>query len=286
MTRFLSSRTALVLGCLSGLLFAATPAFAQYSDPIPADPAAPLDDITTRSVLKEHKVLKYAPIREADILWEKRLWRVIDTREKMNLPFIAPESSLFTALSDAIGNGDLTAYADDGFSMPMKKDDAMHLLSRTDTVIVRNMETEQDEVKVVTNSINWEDVKRFRIKESWYFDTNTGTLRVRILGIAPLLNVNDESDNFRYEQPLFWIHYPTARPLLASHKAIMHGGNYASTMSWEDLFEMRYFASHILKENNLQDLRLQDYLAGEDLLLASERIEDDLFNREHDLWSW
>jgi hypothetical protein len=73
---------------------------------------------------------------------------------------------------------------------------------------------------------------------------------------------------------------------LAQHKAVTHAGNYAATTTWEDLLEMRQFASTITKENNVRDLRLEDSYAGTDLLLHAERIEDAIFNQEHDLWSW
>ncbi|WP_367177076.1 hypothetical protein [uncultured Eudoraea sp.] len=46
-----------------------------------------LDGIVDRSELNTNKALPYPPVRAADILWEKRIWRVIDTREKINLPF-------------------------------------------------------------------------------------------------------------------------------------------------------------------------------------------------------
>jgi len=54
-----------------------------------------LDDIVKRTTLKERKVLAHAPIREADIMWEKRIWRVIDTREKMNQAFVYPDAPFF-----------------------------------------------------------------------------------------------------------------------------------------------------------------------------------------------
>ncbi len=283
----LSLRAARLLGCLGGALLATQLAFAQRTD-LPDAPSPPLDDITERTVIAEHHPLKYQKIREADILWETRLWRIIDTREKMNLPFVAPESPLFSILSEAALNGDLTVYSteNDHFSKPLSEKELQNILFKTDTISTWNMDQDQEEIRVVQSDLNWEDVKRFRLKESWFFDANTGTLRVRILGIAPLIDVRDENGDFRYEKPLFWVHYPSARPLLAGRKAVTHGGNYASTTTWEDLFEMRYFASSIIKENNIQDRRLQDYLAGADLLMQSDKIEDELFNREHDLWSW
>ena len=44
----------------------------------------PLDDIVERTINVEKRVLKYDNPREADLMWEKRVWRVIDLREKMN----------------------------------------------------------------------------------------------------------------------------------------------------------------------------------------------------------
>lgn len=288
MTTLLSTRAARLSGCLGGALLAATLACAQVTDPLPEASDFPLDDITERAVVSEHRPLKYQPIREADILWEKRLWRIIDTREKVNLPFVAPESPLFSIFSEAALSGDLTVYSteNDRFTKPLSTGDLRGLLFKRDTIVVFEQETYNENTQIVENEINWEDVRRFRVKESWFFDAKTSTLRVRILGIAPLVDVRDSEGNFRYEKPLFWVHYPSARPLLAGRKVITHGGNTSATTTWEDLFEMRYFASTIMKENNIQDLRLQDYLAGADLLLHADQIEDELFNREHDLWSF
>jgi hypothetical protein len=57
-------------------------------------------------------------------------------------------------------------------------------------------------------------------------------------------------------------------------------------MSWEDIMEMRYFSSYIYKESNVYDRRLQDYLSGVDLLLEADKIKNEIFSFEHDLWSF
>lgn len=287
MTKLLSNRAARLMGCLGGaMLLSLNFAFAQ--DPEPVESPQPLDDITEREVVLDHAVLAYQPIREADILWEKRIWRVVDVREKMNLPFSAPESPLFKILSDAALAGDLSVYStqDDKFSKRLSADQIRATLFHRDTAIIFDPVTYVETIKVVENETNWEDVKRFRIKESWFFDTKTSTLRHRILGIAPIIEERDEEGNFRFEKPLFWVYYPAARPLLARHKAVTHGENYSATTTWEDLFEKRYFASYITKENNVRDLRLQDMYTGLDLLLESDKIKNELFNREHDMWAY
>ena len=287
MTNLLSNRAARLMGCLGGaMLLSINFAFAQ--DPEPVEMSPPLDDITDREVVADRVTLAYQPIREADILWEKRIWRVIDVREKMNLTFSAPESPLFKVLTDAALAGEISVYSteDDKFSKRLSPTDVRGMLFLSDTHVVFEPETYSETVKIVENEINWENVKRFRIKESWFFDTKTSTLRHRILGIAPIIEVRDEEGNFRFERPLFWVYYPAARTLLSKHKAITHGENWSATTTWEDIFEKRYFASYITKENNVQDLRLQDMYSGLDLLMQSDKIKNELFSREHDMWSY
>ncbi len=247
-----------------------------------------LDDFTERSVVAERQVLAYPPVREADILWERRIWRIVDVREKLNLPFIAPEAPLFKILANAVESGELIAYSaeDDRFTTAMTPEDVSTTLNKTDTILITDILTGDEKVQVVVNNYNWEDVKRFRLKEAWYFDARTSTLKVRILGIAPLLDVKDENGEFRFEQPLFWIHYPSARTVLAQHKVALHGGNLAATATWEDIMETRRFASAITKENNVRDNRLSDMYTGRDLLMQSDRIKNELFNFEQDLWSY
>ena len=49
-----------------------------------------VDDIVKKRLIVENRVLPYEPVREADIAWQKTIYRIIDTREKMNLPFRYP----------------------------------------------------------------------------------------------------------------------------------------------------------------------------------------------------
>lgn len=254
-----------------------------------SDPGAnqPLDDIVEKRTTVEKRVLPYDHVREADIFWEKRIWRVIDIREKMNLPFAYPERPFFSILMDAAISGEITVYntEDDKFTNPLTPSEVAQIGASVDTVITFDPETYEEQIQVVRNDLNPEDVKRFRIKEVWFFDEETSTMQVRILGIAPLLDVLDDQGNFRYEKPMFWVYYPEAREILAKER-VFNIGNDASPMTWEDLMEIRYFSSYIYKESNVRDRRLQDYLSGVDLLLEADKIKQDIFNFEHDLWSY
>ena len=251
---------------------------------------APIDDVVKKEVMGERRVLPYQPIRESDIFWEKRIWRVIDVREKMNLPFAFPEDPFFKILSEAATKGDLPVYStdEDGakFKKRMSTDDVLSMLSKTDTVVTFDPETYEEKIQIVNNDINWEDVKRFRLKEVWFFDKETSQMQVRILGIAPMIDVKDNEGNFRFEKPMFWVYYPQARELFARHRVFTMGGNTNATISWEDVFEMRYFASFIYRESNVYDRKIEEYLTGTDVLMESEKIKSDIFNWEHDLWQY
>lgn len=247
----------------------------------------PANDIVERKLVQEKPTLPYAPIREADILWEKRIWRVIDTREKMNLAFRYPEKPFFSILHDAIKAEEISAYSveKDDFTILLEDEDLESMLFRCDTLEYIDPETYEPILQVVCDEPNMDDIKRFRVQELWYFDNRTSTLKVRILGIAPLKEEYDDNGNFRFERPLFWVSFAECRALLAK-ETVFNNQNDKGLMTWEDLFETRQFASYIYKASNIHDRRLQDYLSGPDLLLEADKIKMEIFNWEHDLWSY
>ncbi len=284
----------LLMLSLLGVFFFSNQAFAQVpedirteSSELEPDEDRPLDGIVEKNLVEDRMVLKYQPLREADVFWEKRIWRVIDVREKMNLPFAYPERPFFSILMEAAMEGDITVYSvdDDKFSYKLEPDEVASMGATVDTVITFDPETYEENVQVVRNELNPEDVKRFRVKEVWFFDEEISALQVRILGIAPLIDVKDDNGNFRYEKPMFWVYYPDCRETLAREQ-VFNVGNDAAPMTWEDLLEMRFFASYIFKESNVYDRRLEHYLSGVDILLEAEKIKNELFNFEHDLWSY
>ena len=246
-----------------------------------------LDDVVDKTLMDERRILKYDNVREGDLFWQKRIWRVIDLSEKMNLPFTYPEEPFIQILLEAAKSGEATVYStiDDKFTSPFSADDVKTMGSSVDTIITFNPDTYEEEIQIVTNDLNPEDIKRYRIKEDWFFDSESSTLQVRILGIAPLKEVYDDNDNFLYEQPLFWAYYPYMRDLLA-RKETFNPFNDAIRMSWEDIFEMRYFSSYISKESNVYDRRIKDYKSGLDILVEADNIKEEILNFEHDLWTY
>jgi len=251
-----------------------------------------VDDIVSKRLVVENTVLPYEPIREADIAWQKKIWRVLDTREKMNLPFRYPEKPLFNVFREMIENGDITVFEDEKFTTALTPEEVEKSLNRVDTSVIFDYDTYEEKVQVVKSEISWEDINRFRVKEIWFFDEESSRLRVRILGIAPERDVyDDETQEFKYSLPLFWIYYPEARNLLSKHR-IFNENNDMAPMTWAALFESRFFSSVIYKSSNVLDLRVKDMFDASkensniDILLESKKIKAELFNFEHDFCTY
>jgi gliding motility associated protien GldN len=250
----------------------------------------PLDGAYTKTLTKEKEPIPYDYIREADVFWAKRIWRVIDTREKMNLPFRYPQLPLIQIIHTAAKNGELTVYDNavpdgDQFKQVLSVDDVKKMGTRTDTVMQVNPVTLEEEQVIQHNELTWDKIVKYRLKEDWIFNQETSTLICRIIGVAPIMEDFDASGNYRGDMTMYWVYYPDLRPVLAKYE-VFNPKNDAVRLSWEDLFEARMFQSYIYKESNVYDRNIQEYATGMDALLESDRVKFEMFAFEHDLWNY
>jgi gliding motility associated protien GldN len=229
-------------------------------------------------------------IRESDVFWKKELWRVIDTREKLNLPFTYPKNPLINILMEAVKSGEVPVFGanDDEFKTPIDPKDALAMTgSSSDTVYVPDaMNPDVLIPTVITKDFNYENVKQFRLKEVWYFNKQTSTLQVTILGIAPIMDDYSEEGVFRGTKALFWVFMPSLRSKLVKTEAFNPFPD-GIRLTWDDIFTQRIFSSVVYKEDNVRDERIKDvYEDPIDQLYESERIKTKIFNFEHDLWEY
>ena len=257
-----------------------------------------LDGIYRPEHTLERKVISYAPLREADIMWLQRVWRRVDLREKINHPMYFPEKpaqgrkSLFDVIKDAILNdGTLTAYDpgalgdDDMFTKRMTTDEVRNLLSSKDTSYTENLMTGEMEPIIVNIDVKSTDVKWYEIKEEWFFDRQRSVMDVRIIGICPMKAKQDEAGDYRGLQPLFWIYYPEARYVFVKSE-VFNRGNDVERRTYEDIFWKRQFGSFIIKTSNVYDLGIWQFKTGLNALIEAEAIKSKITNMEHDLWSY
>ncbi len=251
-----------------------------------------LDGVFVKEHYPTRKVIPYTHLREADVMWSKRIWRKMDLREKINHPLYFPTEkikdrrSLSQVVFDAVNEGSLTAYAptDDEFTTVMTKAQIDGIMSRTDTIYTEDLDNPGNMVmKISKNEINFGDIHEYRIKEDWFFDKQKSILDVRIIGLQPIIAL--EKDGEIRPTPLFWIYYPEARSIFANAE-VFNRANDAERKTLEDIFWKRMFGSYIYKEQNVYERRIADYAQGLDALLEAEKIKDDIFKLEHDLWEY
>jgi len=254
------------------------------------DPANPCGSFAKNHVI-DKKPIDYTYLREADVGWEKRVWRDIDLREKQNLKYYYPveinpcTQSLFQVLTRAILFGEIIAFKDEDFMIPFEKFEIRTLLVKADSIpqYIVDEKGDEREVKVfVADSTSiYGRVLKFRLKEDWFFDKQKSVLEVRIVGLSAFEYIQ-EKEAYR---ELFWVYFPTCRNALARSLAF-NGKNDNEYRSFDELFWKRDFGSVIIKESNVYDRYIAEYMKGIDALTESENIKTDLFNWEHDLWQY
>ena len=262
------------------------------------------NDAIERNLVKERTPLPYEHLREDDAVYREKIWREIDIREKMNLPFrySANEdngnqrfiSILMKAIQDGPDNGGVTVFdaIDDRFTTPMTVSDVAKKMSGG-SVHVPQYDSLGNIIgyKDVTAEVNLDSFYKFRIKEEVIFDKESSRLFWRILGIAPVVNVITSAGVNIGESELFWVYYPDMRPIFAKYE-VYNGKNFGARMSWEELFESRMFYGRIIKStmDNPYDRYLSEYGGLKDSrilqLLEGETIKDKIFNYEQNLWSY
>ena len=251
----------------------------------------PRDGYYTKSDIVNARVTPYPFLREVDVAFQKRVWREIDVREKMNQYLASPKQNLITVLLDAIAAGELTAYDattgrpedvdGDAFSKPLTAAEARNALVPNvaqDTYDANHNKT----TTIVAGVFTPDSILKFRIKEDWIFDKQRSVFEPRIVGIAPMVPIKENHNEF---QPAFWVYFPDARQLLATKEVVSRRSD-ATGLSFDDVFMKRLFTSYIVKESNDRDERIKDYKDGIDKLYEAERIKKELKDWELNLWQY
>ena len=261
------------------------------------------DGATEKNVFNERTPLPYENLRAEDALYSQRVWREIDIREKINMPFRNQSNDdngdqrLVSILVDAVRKGAATAFSadDDRFTTPLDSLSFVKSLGgggACDTLPVYNLQdpTKIDKYVVTCDKLSPDDIVKFRIKEDWVFDREASKLFVRIIGIAPCkTQYGLDKKTERGVTPLFWIYYPDLRPTLAKYEVYNSKNMGMNKMTCEELFESRMFSSYIIKSTLDNPLNKYIRTVIKDPILAlleGENIKNKIFDYEQGLWSY
>jgi len=275
---------------------------------IDADDQSNPNDFYTKVSTTGKKPMPYPPVRESDVIWEKVVWREIDFNERFNQFFYFPtndsvnsqgRTNLVSLILRAVKNGEISnVYDDDDMKAP--KDPAKAISDLAGEPIER----ERPKVDADGQTIFDEDgepemekwlqertfdittATKIRIKERWYIDKQDSRQKVRILGLA-----------FEYDKELasgnnarnwsFWIpmNDMAVRNVLVNADAFDENNDVVEN-SYDDVFIARYFDSYIIRTSNIHNRSISDYLVGEDAILEAQKLEEEIYDIESDMWEY
>ncbi|SDX39501.1 protein involved in gliding motility GldN [Lutibacter oricola] len=252
------------------------------------------------------KPLDYGYIDDRDILWSKVVWEYIDLNERINLPLYYPvdttnvsmnRRSLFDTLLRGIKAGEITEIYDDSyFTAKMTKAEIAVKLQRVDTTDAgfdelnagnTNIDEYIDRINLTS-----QDIEGFKVKGLWYFDKRQGELKYRLLALAPVApdvqTMGRDDMDISEQLALFWVWYPSTRKIMHNMK-VFNQKNSAYPISYDHLLNARRFNSIIYREENIYgDRDVAHYVKGNALfqVLESNKIKDEIRNKELDMWNY
>ena len=238
-------------------------------------------------------------VREADVTQEWTVWRMIMLTEKQNLVLYYPTANigsrmnLINLLLKGIENGEIKAYdPNDEYNefvheMTMAEID-QNFGAKIDTIEVAD-EYGNLQSTIRETGRKTDEIKRLLIKEKIYFDRKHSVMNRRVIGICPIrvyMREGADDDAKPEMQKTMWIYMPEARNVLARHP-VFNRFNDAQNISFDDFFMQNRYDGMIYRISNVYNNRdINEYASGLDALYEAQRIHNEIFDWEQDLWEY
>ena len=217
-----------------------------------------LDGAYVKETNLTKRVIPYPYLREADVMYFRRIWQEMDLKQKINHPYYYPvepiqdRKNLFDVIRDGLlVEGSLVAYSpgpagdNDEFTLPLTTDSIYNILNPIEYTKQWDDDGELIGTTQTRRPIESENVTRYRLKEDWIWDRQRSERYVRIIGVAPMIEGFDQDGESMGYSPLFWLYYPECRYVFANAD-VFNLFNDAQRRTYEDLFQKRYFSSYII----------------------------------------
>ncbi len=267
---------------------------------------------------KQEEAVTLTHIREADVMWAKRVWRKIDLRQKANLPLYYPlqevtlgKRSFVQIVYEMLKDPtiDLKAYESYELMLPLTNEDALGRFSTAKDFDSLIWDDDGMCIGKTNNLFKQEfgrvkpDITKIYLMEDWFFDKQRSVMDVRILALAIEIPVYLIEENLVYcdgagqdlvafggwkpagVNTVIWFFFPDLRKELAANECYKRS-NDAARITFDDVFLKRMFASYIYREENVYDRFIDEYKSGLEALLEAEKISENIRSFEMDLWQY
>lgn len=266
-----------------------------------------------------------AGIPDYDIMYKKRLWRRMDLKEKQNRSFFAFNNEITKIVIEAVNAGVLFPYKNDSLLTRMSREEFLENMkmpsyggeSLTEEEKAMGFteddswgadddgwgddagwgDDEKTEEKSDATAAAGDadyffpaDVSVLELMEDWVFDKRRSRLFYDIQSITLILPA-DKFPETGLQRQVATFRYKDLEELFRSmpEEALwFNPQNSAEHKNLADAFLLRLFSARLIKVANPEDSFIADIYnkTPKEGLLASQRIEQELLELEHELWEY
>ena len=216
-----------------------------------------------------------------DVVWRRDIYRELDLNQEANSGLYYPvqpigkQMNLFTYIFKLAQNGYIPIYeystANDG-----QDDFSESAKIQLKTVLTDHhiyFTEENGKLKVDNSDIPSQDVTKYYLKESAYYDQANSSFHIKVLALCPIMYDKDFGT-----EPLVWVKYSDLEPFLSRQTIMTSNVNNAAVMSMDDYFTLNKYLGKIYKTNNMLGKTLLQMVDGDETRLSDEqqRIEAEL----------
>lgn len=227
-----------------------------------------------------------------DVVWKRDVYREINLMDNANGGLYYPvepqgsQMNLFTYIFKLMMTGNIKAYeyrldGNEVFSDTAK----IKPLAFLDNYHIYYERTGKG-IKIDDSDIPSREVKSYYLKETNYFDQNTGTFHRKVLALCPIMKREDDFGDAATPYPLFWVRYEDLAPFLAKQTLMVSNLNNAAVLSVDDYFTKSMYKGKIYKTVNMQGLTISQYCKTDSAVVKEQkRIEAEIEAFEKNLWN-
>lgn len=242
-----------------------------------------------------------------DVVWRRDIYREIDLNVGENAALYYPvqpngkQLNLFTYIFKLAQNGYIPIYEYSPTDNEERFNEAS-LRPFKDMLDDQGVFYEEKNGKVVVDNsdIPSEEVRRYFLKESAYYDHANATFHRKVLALCPVrmsafptkstetatTSGDGDDDDFSFggsdfgdepPRPMFWVKFSDLAPFLNRQSVMTSDKNNAATMNMEDFFTLNRYQGNIYKTTNMLGQNLADYCKTDSALAKEQqRIEAEL----------
>ncbi|MGJ3236637.1 gliding motility protein GldN [Marivirga sp.] len=257
------------------------------------------------------------PIHEDDIMYKKRVWRRMDLREKQNKPFFASNNEITKHIVNAAKAGILPIYKGDSMVNRMTKEEFLEKLEDPrlkdmnmgtddgwgdsggdgwgsddgwgDTADDTAADEEESAATEVSTQFTVRQMTTLEIVEDMIFDRKRSVTHWDIQAIKIIIPASEFTSGVERTVGVF--KYLDLIDLFRSNPDQMiwfNPQNSAEHKNLADAFALRLFNARIIKVANPDDNFIIDTYSESPKqgIMASQWLEYELMEKEHELWSY